>query len=261
MNEIMYDLNTFAICLCLLATMLVTIEFGYRAGNRRATKRGSHTHNSAIQNSVLGILALLLAFTFSLSLQRFDNRSRAVVDEANAIGTTWLRAGLLTPALREPARDLLAEYVDLRVDASSTNLALTEQRGPLLAQAEAMRQQLWAIGIAAVSADDRPTTTGLYLQALNDMIDAWGVREAALNQHVPEVVLFLLFGTFAIAAWLLGYGPGVEGHRPPFASFLMTALIVVLVFIVMDLDRPRRGFIEVSQASLLELQAAVRADR
>ena len=99
--------------------------------------------------------------------------------------------------------------------------------------------------------------TGLFIQALNEMIDSFGRRDAGLNRHVPEVVLFLLFGVFLIAAAIVGFASGTGGHRPPAVSLVMVGLIVVLVFVILDLDRPRRGLIEVSKKSLYDLQASI----
>ncbi|MDX1488850.1 MAG: hypothetical protein R3268_11655, partial [Acidiferrobacterales bacterium] len=91
---------------------------------------------------------------------------------------------------------------------------------------------------------------------VNDAIDAFGERNAALDRHVPELVLFLLFGTFVLTASLVGYSSGIARHRATFPTYILMILITFLVFIIIDLDRPRRGLIEVSQQSLLELGAA-----
>ena len=91
------------------------------------------------------------------------------------------------------------------------------------------------------------------------MIDSYGERDAALNRHVPEVVLFLLFGTFILTASLVGYSAGLAGHRASLATHVLVAMIVLLVFVIIDLDRPRRGLIQISQQSLLDLQGSVDA--
>jgi hypothetical protein len=101
--------------------------------------------------------------------------------------------------------------------------------------------------------------TGLFIQSLNEVIDALGKRDAVLNRHVPEVVLLLLYGTFLMAGVIVGYASGVGGHRASFVAYIMVSLIVILVFIIIDLDRPRRGLIQVSQKSFTDLQAAIKA--
>ncbi len=256
----MYDINSLLIAGILLVSMIAAIEIGFRVGTRGASAAndGSRTHINAVLASLLGILALLLGFTFSLALQRYDSRSAAVVDEANAIGTAYLRASLLHGTVRGPAEAKLREYVDLRVQASVVSLDHEADRLQLVAAASRVQEELWAL--ARQAAAERPDAiTALFASALNDMFDALGTRDATLARHVPEVVLLLVYGTFLMAALILGYSSGMSGHRASFVSNILVGLIVCLVFIIIDLDRPRRGIIEVSQHSLVELQGALRA--
>ncbi|MGE0623495.1 MAG: hypothetical protein AB7I04_16535 [Pseudomonadales bacterium] len=261
MKEFMYDIDSYLIAAILLFSMAFVIEVGYRTGLKLqwGQNDSSKAHVNAILASLLGILALLLGFTFSLSLQRFDSRSAAVVEEANAIGTAWLRADLLPDAFRDDARQQLERYIDVRVRASEIDLAHDQERQALLDAAADLQRTLWALATEAARTEPNPVTTGLFVQALNDMIDALGRRDAELARHVPELVLLLLYGTFLMAALILGYTSGVSGHRASFVSYILVALIVCLVFLIIDLDRPRRGVIEVSQKSLLDLQQAVRS--
>jgi uncharacterized membrane protein (Fun14 family) len=262
MKEFMYDINTLAIAGILFVSMAVAIEAGYRLGRqpRVAADDSFKAHVNGIAASLVGILALLLGFTFSLSLQRFDQRSGAVVDEANAIGTAYLRSQLLPAPFRGDVQKSLRSYVALRVQASSVTLASEAERERLLAQAKQTQRALWAYALQAAEQNPNPVTSGLFIQALNELIDSLSRREAALTRHVPEVVLLLLYGTFLMAGAIVGYAAGVAGHRASFVTYIMVALIVVLVFVILDLDRPRRGLIEVSQESLRDLQAAIDAD-
>jgi hypothetical protein len=150
------------------------------------------SHVNTIAASLVGILALLLGFTFSLSLHRFDSRSEAVVDEANAIGTTYLRSQLLPAEVRNDVKKLLREYLDLRVKASTMTLADQAQRELLFAQAGHTQTALWGYARQAAERDPNPVTSGLFIQILNELIDCFGKRDAALNRHVPEIVLLLL---------------------------------------------------------------------
>jgi len=99
----------------------------------------------------------------------------------------------------------------------------------------------------------------LFIQALNDVIDSYGLRDAALNRHVPKLVLFLVFGTFAMAAGLVGFSAGLAGKRIFFPTYVLIVLIALLAFIIIDLDRPRRGSIAVSQQSLIDLNVKATA--
>lgn len=252
----MYDHNSVLIAGLLLLALAAAIEAGYHLGmrSRPMASDSSKTHINTIQASLLGVLALLLGFTFSISLQRFDKRSEAVIDEANAIGTAYLRTQLLPPALGEDARQQLRQYLDLRLASGAIALANPAARHALLDQAGRQQNRLWQQAVLAAEADSRPVTSGLYLQALNELIDAYGRRDAALNRHVPEVVLLLLFTTFLLTSTIVGYSAGLAGHRATFVTYVMISLIVVLVFIIVDLDRPRRGLIQVDQTSLMDLR-------
>lgn len=253
----MYNHSSVLIVSILFVALLLAIEAGYRLGDRLADEasKSARTQINTIQGSLLGILALLLGFTFSLALQRYDSRSQAVISEANAIGTAMLRAGLLPASVRGEAERRLRGYLDLRVAAGQISLDRVDERTGSRQDVADSQQSLWDLASRAAQEDPNPVRTGLFIQALNDMIDAYGTRDAALNRHVPEIVLFMLFGTFALTACLVGYGAGVGGHRASFATYILVTLIVFLVFLIIDLDRPRRGLIEVSQQSLVDLQA------
>lgn len=261
MTEIMYDKSSVLIAVILFVTMAIAIEIGNRIGRHlhKASDDGIKTQVNALQGSLLGILALLLGFTFSQSLQRYDVRSAAVVDEANAIGTTYLRADILAPELAAQSKALLQAYIKARVDAADVSLDRLEDRRELQAIARDLQGRLWTLAVQATSTTDKPAAVNLYVQSLNEMIDSNAVRDAALDRHVPELVLFLLYGTFILTGSLLGYAAGVAGSRVSKGSYILVSLIVVLVFIIIDLDRPRRGLIEVDQSSLVLLDESIQA--
>jgi FtsH-binding integral membrane protein len=262
MSEFFYGINSAAIALALFLSMAIAIEAGYRIGRKRqrSVDEAFKTHVNSIAAALLGLLALLLGFTLSLSLTRFDTRSAAVVAEANAIGTTWLRAQLLPAPVRGEVQKLLRVYADQRIAASGTNLAEREAREMLTAKANHTQAALWSLALQAAELAPNPVSTGLFVQSLNEMIDAMGSREAALDRHVPELVLLLLYATFLMTGAIVGYSAGVAGHRASFVTYVMVALIVVLVFVILDLDRPRRGLIQVSQKSLVELGRTMTAE-
>lgn len=256
MKEWMYHLPSLIIVLVLAVFMLLALEFGFRLGRRQQAVLSSSSKEqiNGIQSSLLGILALLLGFTFSLALQRFDSRSVAEVQEANTIGTAWLRAQLLPDEVQTQSLMLWQRYIDIRVKSAGVALNEVESRQQLLAQGNELLNQLWLQGVAAAKLNNSPVDTGLYLQALNEAIDAFGERSAELNRHVPELILWLLYVTFVLTGGVVGYAAGAGGHRPPNVSYIMILLIIILNFIIIDLDRPRRGFIQVDQSSMQELQ-------
>jgi Flp pilus assembly protein TadB len=206
---------------------------------------------------MLGLLTLLLAFTFSLALQRYDHRSQLVVAEANAIGTTYLRAQLIPREMRDEVQGLLRQYLDIRIQEGHVNTANTVEREVLLDQAKLIEAQLWSHAARAAEQDGGPVTSGLFIQSLNELIDASSTRQAALDRHVPEIVLLLLFATCAMTTATLGYASGIGGHRVGLAALVLVVLMALVVFLIVDLDRPRRGLIQVSQKSLSGLQETI----
>lgn len=259
MTEFLYVVDSRVVAATLALTMLCALELGYRLGRPRAaaTSEALRSHIGVVQGSLLGLLALVLSFTFAVALQHFDARNEAVVTEANALGTTWLRSALLNEPARGELRELLLHYTDARIAESHLTLAEDDARHAALARTDALSEALWAATGRALAADDRVTTTGLFVQTLNDAIDAYGARNAALDRHVPEVVLWILFVTFAVSAGVLGYGAGLAAHRPPLASVLLVLLMVVVSYLIVDLDRPRRGLVQVSQQPMLSLRASM----
>lgn len=260
MGETLYGIDTGWIAGGLFAAMAGAIEAGHALGRRRAVATGEATreHINAIQSAMLGLLALLLGFTFSLALQRYDARSEAVVAEANAIGTAWLRTGLLAPAAGDEMRALLRRYVDARVDDGRLGVHDRAAREALAAETAALQSVLWQRAAAAVRAELPAPGPALHADAVNALIDRQGERSAALARHVPEPILWLVFATFAISGGIVGYAAGVAGHRPAAVTYVLVGLIVTLVFAILDLDRPGRGLIRVRQDAMLQLQAQVR---
>ena len=259
MVDFIFEQNSILIAGTVLVLMVVAIEFGFAFGRRRSqdASESAHTHIGAIQGSLLGMLALLLGFTLSLSLQRYDTRSVAVVDEANAIGTAWLRAQLLPESVRGQAMERMRQHIELRGDAGAIDLAHASERGDLLVQTNENLNQIWELALVAAQENPSPVTTGLFIQAFNDMIDSYGRRDAALSRHVPQEVLLLLFATFLLTGGVVGYASGVAGHRPSIATHVLVVLIVILAFVILDLDRPRRGLIQIDQSSLVALKSSM----
>lgn len=254
----MYSMNSFLLGGVLLLLILVVNEIGYRLGRwwQSRTDEEIKEQTTAIQASILGLLALLLGFTFTMALQRYDNRAEAMLAEANAIGTAQLRAQLLPSEMRQPAEDLFNHYVSLRVESGLHSTVQEDQRETLRAKEQQVIQQFWGVAIRSVDMDPRPVTSGLFVQALNDMFDARDKRSALLARHVPEVVLYLLVVVFIATCGFLGYSSGIKGRRPYVSTSMLASIIALVMFIVIDLDRPRRGYIQVDQTALQNLLAS-----
>lgn len=252
----MYDQNSILIVSLLFAAILFAYEINFRIGRhfQKSTDEELKVQTGSIQAGILGLLALLLGFTFNMALQRFDSRSHAVIKEANAIGTAILRTKLLPSPYNSKAEKLLDKYIDLRLQVSKVDLTHKGERIKLNKATDLIQNELWNDATQAAEIDPRPVTTGYYITALNDVIDARGERNAILQRHVPEVILFLLFIVFIIGGSLMGYTSGLSQKRAYIPTVMFTLLIVLVVFIIIDLDRPKRGIIKVKQDSMLELK-------
>lgn len=254
-QEILYGYSSIAIVAVLFIAIVLFNEMGFRAGRFIQSRTDSEVKSltGSIQASVLGLLALLLGFTFSMSMQRYDNRSMALIDEANAIGTAVLRVQLMPEEFREKASELFKEYIQLRVEIGQIDLTEIEERDIYNKKIADLQNQLWQLAISATDADPRPAKTGAFVKSLNDVIDSQGKRNALLQMQVPEVVLLLLFIVFISSGGFMGYSAGLSGKRIIAPIVLVTLLITLIVFIIIDLDRPKRGLIQVNQIVMVDL--------
>ena len=255
-EELLYSQSSVLITVVLFILIIVFNEFGFRIGRfvQHQSSDELMSLTGSVQASILGLLALLLGFTFSMSMQRFDNRSLALIDEANAIGTAIFRIELLHEQYQQPTNVLLKKYIDLRIAIGKTDLTRQQQRSDYNQQIAQLQRELWAIAIEAANTDPRPVTTGAFINSLNAVFDAQGKRNALLHMHVPEVVLFLLFIVFVASVGIIGYSSGLGGKRMAVPTVLVAFLISMIVFIIIDLDRPKRGLVQVNQAVMEELR-------
>ncbi len=258
-QPLLYNFDSVLITGVLFLLIIVMNELGFHIGRfvQHTTDSEVKTLTGSIQGSILGLLALLLGFTFSMSMQRFDGRSEALIAEANAIGTASLRVQLLPEEFRAEANALLASYVDMRIGIGKIDLSHAAERNSYNRDIAALQGKLWGLAVAAPNTDPRPVTSGAFVNSLNEMIDSQGKRNALQQMRVPEVVLWLLFVVFIASGGMLGYSSGLSGKRVVAPTVMVSFLIAMIVFIIIDLDRPKRGLIKVDQSSLLSLQEAV----
>lgn len=252
----MYSLNSVLIAAVLFLLIVAANEIGLRIGGHYLGQSDSDvkSQTSAIQAGILGMLALILGFTFNMSIQRYDVRSGAEVTEANAIGTAELRTALLPDPYAGQAQAAIDEYIALRLRSAGVDLTHREERRALFVETTQLQQRIWDIGVAAADANPNPVRSGYFLTAVNEMIDAYGSRIDALQRHVPPAIFYLLFIFFVATGGLIGYSSGLGQRRSRVPALILNLLICLLVFIIIDLDRPRRGVIQVRQDSMEALR-------
>lgn len=254
MDDWLYRVDLSIILAVSVGMFLAVIEIGFRLG-RRSQSMDEHSRSqiAAVQGAILGMLALLLGFTFAMSMSRFETRKQLVLEEANAIGTTFLRTQMLPEPQRQEISDLLRRYVEARIQFYQSGIDLKRLRQANLFT-EQLHKQLWSRAAALGATDPRAVMTGLFLQSLNEVIDLHAKRLTALENRVPGIIFVLLYFVALTATGLIGYGCGLAGRRNFFVTLVAAGLIAAVILVIIDLDRPRRGFIQVSQQRLIELR-------
>lgn len=252
----LYNYPLLIVFLVGLAVILTVSEIGWQLGVRAEGRGGSNI--TTLESAMLGLLALMIAFTFSMALSRFEARRDAVLNEANAIGTTALRARLLPESHRTETLKLLQEYVQIRLDIVRSGTSLVE-RMAVVNRSNALQEALWQQAKAMAANDKGLIPTGLFIESLNAMIDDQGKRLAALRSRVPNIVLLALFAIAAVAGGFAGYTSGLEVKRTRLPVYVMGLLISAVIYLILDLDRPSSGFITNNQQPMVDTAATIAA--
>jgi hypothetical protein len=210
-----------------------------------------------VQGALVGFVALLLAFGLTMAVGRYETRRTTLVDEANAIGTTYLRAQTLTEPMRTESLGLLRRYADARIDLSNAVPDSGKFRAASNRSVE-LQNQLWTLAGRVLNEAPTASAPRLYVESLNEMIDAHTTRIAALDNRIPAPVLWLQILASALAVGMLGMF--LASHdRGIFMSLIAAGLITVMLLVIFDLDRPRRGLITVPDAPLIALRTSMNA--
>jgi hypothetical protein len=251
-----YNYSLPTIFLIALAAILVAIELGHWLGVRAGGVTAGNV--STLEGAIIGLLALIIGFTFAMALSRFEARRDAILTEANAIGTTALRARLLPEPHRKEMLGLLRDYVNVRLDI--TQRPGTEaDLAAAIEKSNTLQEKLWQEVMAMAATDNAMVPTGLFIQTLNETIDNQAKRLAALRNRVPNIVLLSLFGIAIIASGFAGYASGLDARRSRLPVYVMGLLAVAVIMLILDLDRPGAGFIEVSQQPMIDAAASIAA--
>lgn len=233
---------------------LLAVELGYRVATyrRQQSAQEKEAPVSGMVGATLALLALMLAFSFSLAGSRFEDRRQVVLSESNAIGTAYLRAAMLPEPMRTESRNLLRQYTDARLEATQP-----EKLNQAIAKSEELHTRLWAQAVAATEKDRSPIT-GLYVQSLNEVIDLHATRMmAALRSRVPAPIWLVLFLLSILSMAMMGYHEALTNSK---RSIVVVALILgfsTVLFLVVDLDRPREGTLQVSQQPMIDLRKSM----
>lgn len=232
----------------LFVFLVLFYGIGYRLRLRNLVKGKISTVEElgAINGALLGLLALLLAFTFGMSNSRYDSRRSLIIEEANAIGTTILRTDIYPDSVRQVLRQHLQRYLEARIEFYEADMDI-EKLVEAYKRADDIGKEVWTVAASYARKDEVTTRTSELIPALNAMIDITTTRRAVGESTIPDSILYFLFILCLCSAFLLGYD-----YKNRFDWVVVIGFSLMLsatVFTIIDLDRPRTGFINMDSPS------------
>lgn len=247
-------LPLWALFIGILLVVLLSVEIGYRVGRLRARHvEEKETPVGEMVAATLGLLAFILAFTFGLAANRFDTRRQLLLDEANALGTTYLRAAML-PERGEEMRVLLRRYVDTRLEGIQPGRLAQGIR-----QSEDLQDRMWKLTVPIAQENPDSIVVGLFVQSLNDVIDLHAKRlTAGVRNRIPLAIWTALYGIAIFSFAAMGYHSGLSGTNRSLVILAVAFTFSVVIGLIADLDRPQEGILKVGQEALLDLRQSMK---
>ncbi|MCE9518835.1 MAG: DUF4239 domain-containing protein [Verrucomicrobia bacterium] len=244
----------------LFAGILLSIEWGRRIGARRIAEEGENATKgfSAVEGAVFALLGLVLAFSFSGALTRFDDRRHLVVEEANDIGTAWLRIDLLPASMQPAMRILFQRYLDSRIEVYR-KLPDLDAAKAALGKSTALQKDIWTLAVSSSMESAPASAPMLLLPALNAMFDITTTRTEASRVH-PPLIIFAMLGVLTLACSVFaGYDMAGQPRLNLLHSVAFAIVLSVTVYVIVDLEYPRLGLIQMTDSDevLVELRATM----
>jgi hypothetical protein len=260
-TQYFYDLlPPWALFALMALVTLLAIEAGLWMGaqRRRTAEHEQEGPVGGVVGATLGLLGFMMAITCGVAANRFDLRKQLLLDDVNAISTTWLRAGLLREPHRTGTRGLLREYVDIR--ATMPGLMGPDQLQDAIARSETIQEQLWSHAEALAGADRSSEIDALFISALNEMIDLHTKRVVIGTQYrLPPVLWGVLIFVMVVSMVVVGFQFGLAGRRSLHANVAVALTFSAVLLLIHDLDRSRSGWFIVSHRPMIELQRKLSA--
>jgi hypothetical protein len=231
--------------------VLFAVEAGYWLGDRHR-RRQEHEHESAVgamTASTLALLAFMLAFTFGMAASRYDTRRDLVLEEANDIGTTYLRAQMLPEPYRTEICSLLREYAAIRVECVQTGRV-----EEAIARSEELQDRIWSRAVVVGERTPGSIVVGLFIQSLNETIDVHSKRVTAMLNRIPTTIWIALYFVSLLGMAATGYHSGLTGPRSRPMYVVLVLTFSAVLWLIADLDRPGEGLLRASQYPMVELK-------
>ncbi len=249
---ILDTLPIWAVYVGLVVSMLLAAEVGFRVGiwmQDRSDKPGDSKMTGAVVAGMLGLMAFMMAFTIGIVINQQGDRKAMVVEEANAIGTAWLRAGLLEEPDLSAARPLLREYTEIRI-ATANDLSLLDAT---TTRSEEIHNELWAIMEDSVRRGYESPIMGLAISSVNDVIDVHSSRLFVANLRLPRILGLLLILATVLSFMLVGVASSSDRTRDTAAMIIFALVFAAVLIVIVDLDRPQEGLLTVPQTAMTDL--------
>jgi len=236
--------------------LFIAIELGYRVGNTLPPnlKKEKETLTSTNAGTILGLLGFILVFTFGIVYSRYDTRRELVREEANMIGTAWLRSDFLPVEERAEATKLFLRYVDMRIQSVDVNNI--ENIQATIKELNRIQFQIWDMAVINARRDMNSDVGALYIEALNNMIDQQSRRIAVgLQARIPTAMWVLLYLLSILGMFGVGYQASIAGSsRRSWLTPVMVVSFALMILLIASLDRPGSRIITVSQQPLVDLR-------
>jgi hypothetical protein len=242
-ESIFYKIGAHWIAIAIFLSILLTNWLGFRYRTFLEAKPARETIDGTgpMESSMLGLMALMLGFTFSIALSKFETRRQIIVEEANDIGTALLRADLYPDSIRTLLRADFKDYIEARI--SYYNAGIDNKKiDSALRKTNVYSGRLWRRTADLVQNDRYRVSTLQMIPALNNMIDIVSVRESGRKAKVPPVILTMLVVLTLLSSFLVGYG--YKGKRRNLVMICTFSLMTTIaLYLILDLDRPQRGLL------------------
>lgn len=256
-GELLNSVPLWLLFILTAAVCLIGVELGTLLAKLSLRVRGKEAEAplGSLVGAILGLLAFILAFTFGVTTSRFDTRRQLVLDEALAVRTTYLRAGLLPSSQGLEIRRLLREYVEVRLKIGSRNVQ------QMMTRSEELHRQLWRQAEALIKEDMDSEIRSLFIASLNDVIQLHENRKiVGLLYRIPGSIWFSLYLLSFLSMLCIGYQAAMAGSRRLLGSVLLAAAFSLVVVMIADVDRPGEGRIRVSQQPIADVQQQMLKD-
>jgi hypothetical protein len=237
--------------------VFIAISIGTILG-LRISRRPDHEKEAplgTVVGSSLALVGFMLAFSFGITAQIFQSRRQLLLDEVNAIGTTYLRAGMLAEPHGSDIRKLLREYVDLRVSLAKESMNQNPEKfQDTISYSETLQDKIWSHAVELSKTDRSSIIDGLFINSLNQMIDLQTSRVTTASYRLPKIIWYAIYFITIISMFMVGYQTGLSGKSNHKVGIMLALTFSTVLFLMVDLDRASEGYFRLSQKPMFELQ-------